>query len=91
VTTSRSPLRVLKAQADKIAKSLKAAERGEPIAHDPTGKIAASIARGVFKTGIVMDDKIITVEMPWSMIRETGEVALSEYVLKLMRNNRNDA
>ena len=90
MTTSHSPLRVLKAQADKIAQTLKAAERGENIASDPFGKIAASIERGHFKTGIVMDDKLITIEMPWSMIRETSEVALSTYILKQMRETRDD-
>lgn len=31
MTTAQSPLRVLKAQADRIAATLKAAERGEKI------------------------------------------------------------
>lgn len=42
MTTSQSPLRVLKAQADTIAAKLKAVERGEKIADDPRGKLVAS-------------------------------------------------
>lgn len=88
MTTSQSPLRVLKAQADKIAKTLKAAERGEAVADDPAGKIAASLARGFVKLAVAMDDKIVTIEMPWSKVRETSEAGMSEYVLDLMRGSR---
>jgi hypothetical protein len=84
--TSRSPLSALKAQSDKIAKILKAASRGEVV--DPSGKIGASIEAGVVKFAVVMDDKVVQVEVTWDKIRETSEVALSEYILKLMRNER---
>ena len=87
MTTSLSPLRVLKAQADNIAKIVKAIERGEPV-NDPGGKIAVSRIKGIFKTGIVMDDKVITIEMSWTMIRDTSEVAIAEFVLKQMRGAR---
>jgi hypothetical protein len=88
MTTSQSPLRVLKAQADKIAQTMKAIERGEQVTNDPAGKIAASKARGVFKPGIVMDDKIITIEITWDRVKETSEVALAEYILRQMRGAR---
>jgi hypothetical protein len=78
-------------QADKIAQTLKAVEHGENPVSDSGGKIAASMVRGSFKTGIVMDDKLITLEMPWKMIRDTSEVALAEYILKQMRNQRENA
>jgi len=90
MTTPQSPLRVLKAQADMIAKTIKAIERGEPV-NDPGGKIAASRATGVFKPGIVMDDKVITIEITWAQISETSEVALAEYILKLMKGARENA
>jgi len=90
MTTSQSPLRVLKAQADKIARTIKAIERGEPV-DDPGGKIAASRARGIFKPCIVMDDKLITIEISWTKVSETSEVALAEYVLKLMKGARDSA
>ncbi len=88
MTTKHSPLRVLKAQADTIAAALKAAERGEKIASDPAGKIAASIAKGIVKFAVAMDDKIISIEMPWSTIRETSEVGIAEFILKHMREQR---
>lgn len=85
MTTSRSPLSQLKAQADKIAATLKAAERGEKIDVRFAEKIDAARAKENFKAGIVMDDKIITIEMPWELIRSTSEAGLSEYILKQMR------
>lgn len=88
MTTSHSPLRVLKAQADSIAKLVKAVERGENPIEDRGGKIAAARGRESVKFGIAMDDKFLTINLSWSMIRETSEVGLSEYVLKQMRGNR---
>jgi hypothetical protein len=88
VTTSHSPLRVLKAQADNIAATLKAAERGEKIDVRFAEKIEAARAKDNFKVGIVMDDKVITIEMPWTMIRQTSEVGIAEYILKQMRDAR---
>lgn len=88
MTTSQSPLRVLKAQADKIAKTVKAIERGEKVEGDPLGKIEASKARGIFKMGVVMDDKVITIQIAWATISAYSEVGLAEYILKLMRGSR---
>lgn len=88
MTTSQSPLRVLKAQADKIAATVKAIERGEAVADDPAGKIAASKERGVFKFAVAMDDKIVTLEMAWATITASSEVGLAEYILKMMRGTR---
>lgn len=88
MTTSHSPLRVLKEQADKIAAMVKAIDRGEPVAGDPQGKVAASRAKGVFTFGVVMDDKFLKIEMTWATIRATSEVALSEWILKQMRDSR---
>ncbi len=89
MTTSHSPLRVLKAQADKIAAMIKAAERGEKIEGEFAEKIAAARAeKTAFKVGVVMDDKVITIEMPWATIRDASEVGLAEYVLQQMRDAR---
>ena len=88
MTTKHSPLSALKAQADKIAATLKAAERGEQIDARFAEKVAAARNKESFKVGIVMDDKIITIEMPWQTIRNTGEVGLSEYIVKQMRETR---
>jgi hypothetical protein len=89
MTTSLSPLRVLKAQADKIAALVKAAERGEKIEGQFAEKIeAARRLKATFKVGVVMDDKLISIEMPWATISSTSEVGLAEYILKQMRGAR---
>lgn len=88
MTTSRSPLRVLKAQADTIAKTIKAVERGENPVEDRGGKIAAARDKPEFKVGVVMDDKVLIVDLPWVTIRETSEVGLAEFILKHMRDSR---
>lgn len=84
MTTAQSPLHKLKAQADRIAAHLKAVERGDPVP-DPTGKIAASRAGDSTTFAIAMDDKILTITMAWSTIRETSEAGIAEYILKHMR------
>lgn len=82
MTTKRSPLRQLKAQADKIAATLKAGERRE-VAFKGDAR-----ERDKTKVGIVMDDKVITIEIAWRTIRETSETGLAEYILRLMREQR---
>lgn len=88
MTTKNSPLRVLKSQADRIAQAVKAAERGEQIDIQFAEKIRAARARESFKIGIVMDDKLISINITWTKIRETSEVSLAEYILKHMRESR---
>jgi len=88
MTTKSSPIKTLKAQANHIAATLKAAERGEKVDARFAQKIAEARGRDVFKVGIVMDDKIITLEMPWAKIREASEPSLAEYILGLMREAR---
>ncbi len=85
MTTAGSPRRALKAQARGIVKSLKAAARGEKIANDPGGKIAAALKRDSFTFGVAMDDKVIRIEMPWTMIRETDSEALAEWMVAQMQ------
>ena len=88
MTTSHSPLSQLKAQADKIAATLKAAERGEQIDVRFAEKIKAARSKDSFKVGIVMDDKVITIEIPWATIRGTNEAGLAGYILNQMREAR---
>lgn len=88
MTTKHSPLNVLKAQADKIAAMLKAAERGEPIGIGFAAKLEEARGKEHVTFGIVMDDKVIKITLPWQRILETGEVGLSELILKLMRETR---
>jgi len=91
VTTKHSPLSALKAQADKIAATLKAAERGEKIDVRFAEKLEAARAGKSFKVGIVMDDKVVIIEMPWETIRTTGETELSEYIIRQMRERPDEA
>jgi hypothetical protein len=88
MTTAHSPLRVLKGQADRIAAAIKAAERGEKIDVRFAEKIEAARKRESFKIGVVMDDKVITIDIPWQTIRATSEVGLAQYILKQMREER---
>lgn len=88
MSTSHSPIRVLRAQADKIAATLKAAERGDKIDVRFADKIDAARAKGTFKVGVVMDDKVITIDMPWELIRTTTEAGIAEYILGQMKGAR---
>lgn len=88
VTTKNSPKHVLQAQANKITNLLKAAERGERIDVAFAAKVHEARNKPAIKIGVVMDDKIITLEIPWATIRETTEAGLAEYILGLMRESR---
>jgi hypothetical protein len=91
VTTKHSPLSQLKAQADRIAATLKAAERGDKVDVRFAHKIAEARAKASFKVGVVMDDKVITLDMPWATIRSTTEAGLSEWIVDQMREARDVA
>jgi len=67
---------------------VKAIERGENPTEDRGGKLAGARTRDSIKFGVVMDDKLVTINMAWATIRSFGEIALSEYILKLMRGTR---
>lgn len=88
MTTKHSPLRILRAQADRIADMICKTERGEPVDASFAAKIAEARSKEAVKIGIVMDDKVITLELPWSVIRSSGRVALAAYVLDQMRETR---
>lgn len=88
MTTSQSPLRVLKAQADYIAKSIKMAERGESVSADIAARIAEARSRQVLVVGVAMDDKIIKLTLPWAELCAASEVALAALILKRMREER---
>jgi hypothetical protein len=91
MTTRHSPLRILKLHADRIAALLKKIERGEKATDDLGGNLAASRTKQSVKFGVVMDDKFLSIDMPWALIRKSSEHALSEYVLKQMRETRDDS
>lgn len=92
MSTAHSPLRQLQAEADRIAKKLKAMERGDPDdAPDPLGKVAAARTRESITIGLVMDDKILQMEIPWATIAATSEAGMAAFILKHMRETRNQA
>lgn len=88
MTTSRSPLSQLRAQADRIAALLKAAERGEQIVVQFAQKIAEARERTGIKIAIVMDDKTLAPEIPWTTIRELSEPELSRWIVRQMRGEQ---
>ena len=88
MTTAYSPLSELKAQADKIAKMVKAIERGENPVEDRGGKLARARQDSGIVFGVVMDDKVLKIEMMWATIREMSEAGIAEYILKHMRESR---
>lgn len=89
MTTTNSPLHVLKAQADKIAAQIKAAERGETTEFSHGEKLAeARRLKASIKIGVVMDDKVFSIEMPWERIREVSEAELAADILSQMRGTR---
>lgn len=85
MTTSHSPLSALKAQADKIASTLKAAERGEKIHPVVAAKLAAARGKESIKIGVAMDDKLITINISWAKIRDADEAGLSEWIVQQMQ------
>jgi hypothetical protein len=92
MTTARSPLWVLKEQADTIAKSLKMAERGETLPVIRSDKLAAArMLRESVKFGVVMDDKTLMIEITWAVIRATSEAGIAEYILGSMLGARDVA
>lgn len=91
MTTKHSPRSALQAQANQIAATLKAAERGDKIDVRFAEKIKEARITESFKVGIVMDDKIIKIEMPWTRIAESDEAGLAEYILGLMLETRDAA
>ena len=91
MTTKHSSFSALKAQADKIAATLKAAERGDKIDVRFAEKIAAARLTPSFKVGVVMDDKVLVIDMPWTTIRSTDEAGLSEYIVRQMQEKRDVA
>jgi hypothetical protein len=88
MTTARSPLRILTGQAKTVAKMLKACERGEKLPGDYGAKIEAARGRPSIQFAVIMDDKVLKIRMSWATIRETTELAISEYILRQMREAR---
>lgn len=90
MTTKHSPLRVLKGQADQVAKMLKMAERGEDLGEKGAKMAEARRNYPDVRFAVIMDDKTLLITMTWKQIEESSEVGISEYVLREMRERRSD-
>lgn len=90
MTTKHSPLRVLKGQADQVAKMLKMAERGEDLGPKGFKMMEARRNHPDVRFAVIMDDKTLLITMTWKQIEESSEVGISEYVLREMRERRSD-
>ena len=88
MTTARSPLRILKRQAHEIAARLKRIADGRNDTADPLGKLDAARTRDSITFGVVMDDKLLQIEMQWAVIRETSAAGIAEFILNQMRETR---
>jgi len=77
MTTSQSPDYRIRQQSAAIAARLKQAAAGEIY--------IPSKDKDRIKIGIAMDDKTITLEIPWETIRNTTQSALDEYIFVLMK------
>ena len=79
-------MHTLKAQADAIARTIKAAEQGQQIDARFAATMDEARDRKSFKIGIVMDDAVILLDMPWTVIRASNEAELYRYILGRMRD-----
>lgn len=91
MTTAKSPPQQIRAQAHKIAETLKRAAAGERIANDPLGKIEASKARGYVDFAIVMDDKIVKIQVPWGTIEALELPLLCDFIFDQMSEAKHAA
>jgi hypothetical protein len=81
MTTSASSEAALRAQATRIVAVLKAAERGE--AAGPA--MVEARKRDAVKFGIVMDDKVISMSLTWTYIRDNDPIGIVEYIIRHMQ------
>lgn len=87
MTTSQSPIKVLRAQAAGISRALKAVECGET--SDPAyAKLASARQKPMVRFAVAMDDKTLTIEFTWESVRDTSEPALTEWILAHMRGEK---
>lgn len=90
MSTSNSPLSKLRKEAREIAVNLKKMASGEFDGDDPAGKIAKSKETGVFKFGVAMDDKLLTIETKWADIETMTVEQMTDMIIDAMRQNPDD-
>lgn len=88
MTTKDSPEHALRAQADKIAIVLKDAERGRYPNVIFKQKLMEARSKPEVEVGVVMDDKVIRLSIPWTTIRETSKEGLVEYIVGIMQERK---
>lgn len=88
MTTKNSPTAVLRAQAEEIARLIKEAERGNPVAPEFKRRFEEARRRDEFKAGVVMDDKTIILTLPWTVIKAHSRDELCEWILAAMQERR---
>lgn len=88
MTTKHSPARALRSQAEMIADTICKAERGEPVSAQFAEKLAEARGKDKLSIAIIMDDKIVSIHLPWSVIKSTGRAGLAEFIFDQMRETR---
>lgn len=82
MSTKDSPVEKLRAQARTIALASKASA---------ANWAGAGLPDRDARIGVVMDDKLIELVIPWSQLHEVGAEALEETILRAMQEKRSDA
>lgn len=83
MTTSQSDPALLREQAEKIAKHLKLAARGQ------VPELKPAMTKPELKIGIAMDDKTITLNLTWKFIRTASEEELAVLIEQQMHGRAN--
>lgn len=91
MSTKNSPPHKLRAEANKIAKILTDAARGKFVNSQMRREYEAAKAKGTFRAGIVMDDKIITIDIPTADLPNYTRKGLAEYIFNQMAETQNTA
>lgn len=88
MTTKNSPAAYIKVQADTMAKMLKQIAAGKLPSGWDKSKVAAALLKDSIVVGIVMDDNVLKLTIPWTIIRTYTEEAISEWIAQQMKDER---
>lgn len=88
MTTKNSPAAYIKVQADTMAKMLKQIAAGKLPKGWDKSKVAAALLKDSIVVGIVMDDNVLKLTIPWTIIRTYTEEAISEWIAQQMKDER---
>jgi hypothetical protein len=86
--STHTPLRVLKAQTNNVARVLKEVDRGQKTNAKLVQTHKITLLKQQVKFVMFMDGHALDLVMPIEDIVVRGEVALSEYILKAMCHAR---